>query len=727
MEKDQFLSGMPCCRYMLMKLKHKEDACCFTKFVVRTLHSVSMSANDICGVLAIMSTSLPVSHPLMGYDFCSFKGVLLGDSADAFVEKVLNDDTVASYSYCYEYCKTMDKSTKFCNLCSLSRYYGNAYAKEERLLVRYAAESMENLGYLIEKGIKDSLFHSVVDVHGSLRLEPELVEKPFVFSFCSLMWQKLCEGKGTDLYNMSYEERIDILKSKVLDVFVGKYGRFYGQSSGISESVCAIQVENILELKCPNKKEIDAIVPLLVVEPKDKKNITAGSSNIKSSNIVDFYTREQLSEDSLKVTDNSGSNGASVMEPDTSSSVSYEEEEISFEKPSGESSGQSIEQPDGSADKGGPLLPISKNVETADGDPDGEKENDNLSFRELGYVYRASSVLYDTSEKEGFLGVPIVNKAELEHFSLNLDAKNQRMLAMLESHTLRDKRLSVELVVLEDKKTYYLLLYSPKLHAYFHTNLKEKYVKDALSDLLTFPSVTKYCYYPYFVASYLMIHGIYIKGLLSLFSLSAMVYGQHNLLIDECLENMGAYKAEGGVHVKPRGTITSLPLLYMHCYCQVYQRLSKELTSKGLIKELEERNCFDVLLGRFYYQDLYAKRSAALFTLRDSVGYHFLNEELEYKEDGYVLTYTFKHLPLNLSHLLRELLCRMENKGYFKKYSVMITGIGLSSFSIFVVKKDMRQLDTLVDTTLVMFLRENELYGVRYSLNRKMVTGPVKK
>lgn len=738
MDLDMFLSGMPCCRYMLMKLKYKEDALCFTKFIVNTLHSVDMPANDICGVLAIMSMTIPFSHPLHGYDFYFFNEMEAGVEPEEFVKYVLADTTVASYPHCYEYCKTLDKSTKFCSLCSLSKYYKNEYVCEERDLIRFALESRDNLLYLLDNGLKDCHFSSVVDIHGPLQLEMGVIESPFVISFSYLIWLKMLKYKNTDFYTKNYEERCLVVKSDILDDFITKYSRAFGHSSSISESICAVQVEGFLEKKCPSKKSIDKILATILQETGGREQAGGtAKSNIGESKIVDFYTKKQLSDDGLASEENVSSKDVlpesdsfeeTVVPPESIDEMSYAEEVVSFEHTIPENEAKDAVKENEHSES---LLPCEimevKSRETeepfekVDESHTYEESSDDLSFRELGYVYKASSVLYDKSDKAGFFGVPIVKKAELEHFSLFLDEGQQRMVAMLHSQTMNDKRLCVELVVLEDKSTYFLVLYSPKIHAYYHTSLKDGYVKDVVSHLLTIPSISKYSYYPYFVASYLMKSDVYVKGLYSLFSLSAILYGQHNMLIDECLDRMGAYKAEGGVHIKPKGEITSLPLMYMHCYSQIYQKQSRELTSKGLLKELEERNCFDVLLGRYYYQDLYAQKAAVLFTLRDSVGYHFLNEELSYKRDGYVLTYTFKHLPLNLSHLLRELLCRMELKGYFKKYGVMITGVGPSSFSIYVVKEDMRKVDTLIDTTLVFFLRDNGLYGVRYTLSRNIV------
>ncbi len=720
MDLSMFTSGMPCCRYLLIRIKHEQEACCFTKYMVSTLRAAGMQASDICGALAVVSTTLPFSHPLMGYDFYSFPGVSADVSAEEFVEAVLADDKVACFSHCYEYCKSLDKSTKFCNLCPLSKYYSNAYLLEERKLVRFAMESENNLSYLLSKGVKSSLFESVIDIHSSMQLEPGVVENPFLLTISKLIWQYVSERKGNDFYDKSYADRCSLVSSYVLDLFIGKYAKVMKTTSSISETVCAVQVENYFESALCSAAEVDEMLSSMQKKDVGKKEkplaTSAVKSNVTNSNIYDFFTKEQLSPEGLKPEDGAGDESEKVVPPTEDSN--HEAEAVSFEVPKDESVGEVSE-----------MVPVKTN--SSEGAEE-EKETsydetaDDLSYRELGYVYRASSVLYDKSEKEGFFGLPIVKKRELEHFSFYLDDGDQVKISKFYLHAKEDKRLAVELVVLDDKKTLFLLIYSPKLHGYFHTDFKSVYVKDMFSQLLSIPSIVKYCYYPYFLASFLMKQGIYVKGLHSLFSLSSIVYGQHNLLIDECLENLGAYKAEGGVHVKPKGEMVSIPLLYMHCYHQVYQKHSKELVAKGLIKELEERNRFDILLGRFYYQDLYAKKKSTLFTLKDSVGYHFLNEELEYKESGYLLTYSFKHLPIQLAHLLRELLCRMESKGYFKKFRVMITGMGISSFSLFVVREDMRKLDTLIDTTLVFFLRDNGLYGVRYSLNRKLISVPEK-
>ena len=214
--------------------------------------------------------------------------------------------------------------------------------------------------------------------------------------------------------------------------------------------------------------------------------------------------------------------------------------------------------------------------------------------------------------------------------------------------------------------------------------------------------------------------GVYVRNVISLFSLSAVWRGRHSMVMHECLVNMGAYKAEGGVHIKPEGTIASVPLLYMHCYPTVFRNGKKEVVKRGLWAEFEERNCFDCILGRSYEQGLYCVDSYALFAVMDSLNYRFSTvEDTSFKENGFVLLYQFKHVPLMAPNIVRGLLCRLEETGVLKKYGVLLTALSVNGFELFVVNDDCKDISTIISRELVFYLREHGLHGIEYDLKKE--------
>lgn len=327
----------------------------------------------------------------------------------------------------------------------------------------------------------------------------------------------------------------------------------------------------------------------------------------------------------------------------------------------------------------------------------------------------ATVELYKEDEND-FLGVPIVPESELYHFAINLDRGSSHLLSLLESHTLKDKRLSLE-VVCTKKDGYFLLLYSPRLHAYFYTKLGTPNVTEVLVPLLSYQSIMKVCYYPYALLGVMKKMGIHIKGLQSLFSASSVLYKYHHMQMDVVMESLGGHKAVGGVTILPEGEITNPVLQYMHCYHNVFFRTRRKLLKENAFSDYELTNKLDTILGMSYYQDAYSKQRKLLFTLKNAGGYLFNDKVPEdFKLAGKCICFSFMYAPEDISKLIIYLLCTMYDTGMFHKTDTMILSMGNWFFSLFVRSEHVDYVETRINRMLLKRLTEMGLRGIDYQV-----------
>lgn len=312
------------------------------------------------------------------------------------------------------------------------------------------------------------------------------------------------------------------------------------------------------------------------------------------------------------------------------------------------------------------------------------------------------------------MGIPIVSFDELSHFSLNLDSGSSRMISLFESHILKEKRLSIELIYTSERG-FYLLMYCPRLHAYFYTKGSDKGVKEVLSALLSYRSVEKYCYYPFALVSVLRKMHLRIRNLKSLFTISRIRYGSHTLSMRDALKEMGASKAVGGVTIRPEGLITSTPLLYMHCYHNLYYRQKHHLVKAGSFNEYELLNTFDIVLGLSYYQNIYSKKNDCLFIIKNANTYLFKEDSSrEYKYIGKQICFSVRYSPGDVYSVIINLLCQMYERGLFEQADILILSVGETFINFYVREPNMEYVETRINRFVLSYLKENKLRGLEY-------------
>ncbi len=395
----------------------------------------------------------------------------------------------------------------------------------------------------------------------------------------------------------------------------------------------------------------------------------------------------------------------------------------------GVSAAASIEEPAEKSDKGNNKVSVSNNISSLPviyAECDGEMMRFSSTQRcdydagdipaiTITELHSETCELYKEDEND-FLGVPIVDEGELHRFAINLDKGNSHLLSLLESHTLKSKQLSLE-VICTKSDGYYLLLYSPRLHAYLYTKLCNRNITEVLIPILSHQSIMKVCYYPYSLLGVMKKMGIHIKGLYSLFSASSVLYKYHHMQMDVMMECLGGHKAIGGVTVLPEGEILSPVLQYMHCYHNVFFRTRRKLLKKNKFRDYELANKLDTVLGMSYYQDAYSKESKLLFTLKNAGGYLF-NDKVpdDFKLSGKCICFSFMYAPEDISDLIIYLLCTMYDTGMFHKTDTMILSMGNWFFSLFVKSEHVDYVETRINRMLLKRLTDLGLRGIDYQM-----------
>ena len=772
----EYQEGMPCHRYILRNLRTEMDALSFVKTFVNTMTHVKMSDSQIEACIYLFSTHLPPGSPLKGFMFENWPNLIDGMS---LVDCIRMDSSVATYKKCMQFYKNQSFKTDACKICPLHRKYCNSKKDIESLVLRYALESKDNFDYVHSMGVMPIHFHTLVDVleHVTTALLPGIYSF-YSDLFKALEQEYIADAHFANAdKTIPCKEIEKFISNKLLN---GAIPTSFVSSPTFINRVIIVLWDSVMESPLKTKDEIHPIICSLLSADIEKNVVSntgiAKKSNLGKESISDYYSHgvpkdrntaseqmvdagryEHISMSSIlkdvvvpekkDAEVDMFSSFSSFMELDensryTSNSAS---EGVQLSSPVDEYSEPKVEEVDLLNLFDMPLEEIIRNEEDVCKDnPEphlaasifdmniiGEETPSEEICAEYSFkksfhttesgeieLHELSAPAYDKEffEEDGsMISIPSISFQELSHFAICLDNAESRLLTIFESHVLKDGRLCIELV--KTPKGYrYFLIYSPRLHAYFYTNMSDKRVYELLKYMLSFPSIDKYCYFPFALAASLMKFEIYPRAFVSLFCLTCINMPGHTLNMEQALEMLGAAKAIGGVTVEPEGDIESLPILYMHAYPNVYRRISNSFKRSGLYADYLERNQFDMILSRFYYQDLYEKENRSLLMMPNAGRYLFSDIICrEYRVDGKCYTYRFSRCYAP-NRLLRKVILAMDNKGYFKKYHIMITALSAISFTLFIASNECERLRTLIHVTLLDILMDDEYRDVEYEL-----------
>ena len=77
---------------------------------------------------------------------------------------------------------------------------------------------------------------------------------------------------------------------------------------------------------------------------------------------------------------------------------------------------------------------------------------------------------------------------------------------------------------------------------------------------------------------------------------------------------------------------------------------------------------------------------------------------------------TFKNLTLFSAHIIRDLLIKLDEMGRFRKWGFWLSGVSSNSFSICIEEKNQKNASSILNTTILAYLHENNFVGMEYDL-----------
>ena len=730
------INGMPCHKYILRGLGTTVDAITFRKTYVNTMIAAGATYDEIEASLPLLSIKLDRNSPIVGYNFCSYNGTTKGLS---LIDSIRLDENVATYRTCDKFYKKYDNKAIGCRLCPLSAKYLNRNIQIERAVMSYALSSRSALQNLLDNHISAEHFTSVIDIMGFF----SYTQKPSCYPLFSQTFSALQIPEIQADYYSSKEngkpsvELIAYHDANLTSSYIPK---------GVLSPELIMRLEEVLsdeleKRECPSESEIDLLILQLTNPEIDVlKNNQAEPFSFVNLSSEGQATLEKTSRSTpIAMQSNMGLNKLDTFYdiPPVKKKRKATTKKSRLERsspppfhslPNVEALPQTLEETEKnifsdyqqSSDAMSCNYERIKNAEVVDklpgkcstyyGVPD-----DQISFAEISQAANDIPLFIREGTRDSMIVLPIIPEKELSHFAICLDTENARLLSIFESHVLKEKKLGIELILTEEK-TAYILMFSPRMRAYFFTDLVSPMVKEILLPILEYSSITKYCYFPYPIISALWKIGIYIKGMYSLFSMSALLYGNHHMCMEDTLKKMGAFKAVSGVTIKPSGTIRSIPLNFMHAYVNVFNRCRHECVKRGIIAEYEKRNHFDRVIGYSYYQNHLMESGTTLFTLSTANGYCFQSCLIKPLKGYLLLRCTLKNFIMFSAPVIRDLLIKLEEMGRFRKRKLWLAGVSSNSFTLCIEEGNQKNTSSILNTTILAYLHENDLAGMEYDL-----------
>lgn len=754
-----YLNGMPCHRYMLRNLKNTDiDTLTFTFSFIDTMKGQGMPDKDIEAAVALFPLMVTSDSSLKERDFLNYNGRPEGLS---LVNARSVDSLTPKKNNCSAYCRELLTNNKICQLCPKSQLYTNDLIMEELRLLGFSLRTRENFTFLKEQGLSENNFIGVWDFGQNYNGARE----PLVEKVSNLLYKSINLSRFTGFG-----------KSQLPDGFVKTIKKNIGRRTSVSlptDSIISKEISLISDLvlagfSMGTDEALELAGKLLSRQEKKEskqsaeavyygrmsktgsaseiygiKDLVSVDSNFEEITLSGVFERSAPDENCVEDVSVEGKdtikedvfdtfvdfnlafgldgldNTAVKKEPEASSlldEATLKEDTSTAQNRVGEclENKEPLEEPrlsgsvmDADENMEGDVNPSVEDAGFESRNSYSKEKMDNCASGEIVLRELPDIVSEVYPEKNNLAGIPLVKEQELKHFCINLDSASREVRVLFESYTLKNKTFCIEVVETE-KKHRYFLIYSASLHAYFYTTLSNNETKEIITMLLRYKSVTKYCYSPFIVNGYLMQLGIYVKNLVSIYSLSAVHFGKHTYDYGTCMALLGARAAMGGVTVRPEGAIESPVLKYMYSYYYIYHRYIPLFVEKGMYLEFERRCSLDILLSRFYFQDKVIDGRRFLFSIQDSLRYRFFPIGITEVPS---VTYNFIGFSLPAGYV-SDLLCLLQEKGFFKKYPVWLLYLSSHSFTIHIKEGYEKEVDNVIHSTMSVDMYNKKIYGV---------------
>lgn len=734
--KDCFLQGMPCHKYILANLETQDDANVFLKDYVHTMLHVGFSEREIEESFLELTARANAR-----FDFTTWAYDVPGMSR---VESIQFCEDVSCHKHCYQLYKEYDKSGAACNTCPLANTYKNAHIDEESLLVNYALSGKKALDYILNKGIDETVFVSQIDIMSSFNVKRGYAYPYFKNSFMALKSQDLSLSKEelADKIKAYHIEKIRRLKLPIASMKADTIAKislvlYLTYFSNIETDISALDVDRA----CSTLLKRDRYVA-----PHGYTNIADGttlnecflvsSNKIESADKSASINPKPIASDiDREFPDN---RDLVYLEESPKPSITNLFDDFFLGQPmiNEEVHGEGNSFSSGSS----PILDSEKDHSF----PDKESasglnvrlENEVMPSGVISGYYLTDndepSIVYNETPQDNFwyympkdiFGIPYISKEELLHFTYSLAIEKNRHIFL--TQVRREKIVSVEVVCIDLTHELYLLFYSPKCRAYFSTSLQDVSILNTyLSAILKKPSIIKLCYAPYVLVASLWAHNIYVKGLESLLCIGGLVFPGHSFDPSLCMSLLGAKRGVANVNFKSASSTDEsirdtrcFALAYMCQYPKTHMILKRKISKSGMLNLYEKKNHFANTVGLFYFSNLTQSDFSVLFGMNKCGTYVFQETHTSsYRYEGVYYRYEFLGIPKHCKDFPMELLLCLEEKGKLKTPGINVLGISEKHIEFFFCKEDEGRLKEIVHVALLSLLEIDALKTIQYKLS----------
>ena len=308
--------------------------------------------------------------------------------------------------------------------------------------------------------------------------------------------------------------------------------------------------------------------------------------------------------------------------------------------------------------------------------------------------------------------IPTVTENELAFRAVSLSTRNTLILSKFESAVLSSRRMAAE-VVRSDKGITYLLIWIPRNHTYFYTDLTENASNQIVLQLFSRKEIIKITYSPYWLYSLLY---RYNNGRIkNVFSIQSMHYlsGLDGTDYINILSSHGAVPAISGKDYKSTQFINSLVFRMMPSYSLCYRKLLRFFDVKTHLDKLHMYMKLIEAVSISYDMSFWYGTNAFLFTMPKPFSYKFNSIDInQIPAPGYVITYTARYLIEPPYPFFEQVLYMLSEKGRLRHLKIHIFSYSDNQLVLYIMESSLSYALEMISRTIFDCVAGKAEYGI---------------
>lgn len=570
-------------------------------------------------------------------------------------QKYINDNHNDTYQLTTNFCSKLKEEigiSDHCLICPDSPEFKNTYESEEKLLLSYAIKSKKNITKLLNLGLCENHFKSVINLNYSTDNV-----KLLLIPACKILYSIL-EGKKEDHVRAISKalSQYDLTDSEQT-LFYCFYDDISNKKEGPSNESLGIALMNIFDSNSCSyndnkvKKAFNLKQQLSPNKEHMSGQVTIDNILVASEKNVDSNPLQALLSDSKEV-------GDSLLESLTINDTSIEKKQVNHTD-----------------------ITISKKEQEYQKDPFGESiiPNESIVNEEIDKENSLSSV--DDISDDVTLSDKSKSDPTVTRVPVDVTPMDYNICESIE-HLSGYKKLDVflfshkQLYIEYDRTINSFIIYLKG--TYYTIDLANETIMSEFVYYILDKNYVKISFFPHELIGILLEYQIKISNVFSLFTAYSV------------LNYNNAYKTPLNIIKEITGkTIEdSNVIALMEYYPSIYKYFKKHLTL-DLRYRLDKELSFDYLLGySFFYNRLFNVKDFS-FNPQDHFTYAYLyNDNLILKDKGIILKAKYENIPKDnnnlilgyhlkdtnriIQYLYRSICIDLVNKHAIDKYSIML-------------------------------------------------------